>query len=60
MWSPRCKRGLLGEYIDIEQKIKYIHENPVKCMIVHNEIDYIFSSAKDYADGKGLVPISKY
>ena len=28
-------------------------------MVVFNETDYVFSSAIDYADGKGLVNISK-
>jgi REP element-mobilizing transposase RayT len=41
------------------QRINYIHQNPVRRMIVDNECDYIFSSAIDYADGKGLVNIIK-
>jgi putative transposase len=28
----------------------YIHQNPVKAKIVTNEVDYEFSSAKDYAN----------
>ena len=31
----------IGEYIDIEQKINYIHQNPVKAMIVEKDEDYI-------------------
>lgn len=38
-----------------EQKLNYIHDNPVKAMLVKNPEDYIFSSAIDYAEGKGLV-----
>ena len=41
------------------QRLNYIHENPVKQMIVQNSHEYLFSSAIDYADGKGLVNISK-
>jgi REP element-mobilizing transposase RayT len=40
-----------------EQKLEYIHNNPVKAMIVHKPEDYIFSSAADYADEKGLVEV---
>ncbi len=42
----------------IAQKLNYIHQNPVKQMIVSNPVDYLFSSAIDYADGKGFVNIS--
>ncbi len=42
----------------ITQKLNYIHQNPVKQMIVSNPVDYLFSSAIDYADGKGFVKIS--
>ncbi|MBG6130176.1 REP element-mobilizing transposase RayT [Aquimarina sp. EL_43] len=34
----------------IKQKIKYIHNNPVIDKIVLNPEDYIFSSARNYAD----------
>jgi hypothetical protein len=50
----------IGEYIDIEQKVNYIHENPVKAMIVKKSEDYIFSSAGDYANKIGYVNIIKY
>ena len=39
------------------QRLNYIHQNPVKQMIVENPEEYIFSSAIDYAEGKGLVNI---
>jgi len=34
----------------IKEKINYIHENPVKARIVSNAEDYIFSSARNYAE----------
>lgn len=43
----------------ILQRLNYIHQNPVRQMIVSNPEDYIFSSAIDYADGKGLVNITR-
>lgn len=43
----------------MEQKLEYIHYNPVRAGIVNNPEDYRYSSAIDYADGKGLIPIEK-
>ena len=43
-----------------EQKLNYIHNNPVKAEIVDNPEDYLYSSARDYAGEKGLLSITKY
>jgi putative transposase len=42
----------------MDQKLDYIHKNPVEEGIVQYEKDYLYSSAKDYSDEKGLVKIS--
>ena len=42
----------------MEQKLDYIHDNPVKAMIVHNAEDYVFSSAIDYTGNMGLVKLT--
>lgn len=39
----------------IDEKINYIHNNPVKRGLVSRAEDYMYSSAKDYAGEKGLV-----
>ena len=39
------------------QKIDYIHNNPVRAEIVSKPEDYLYSSAIDYANGKGLLEI---
>lgn len=41
----------------LSQKLEYIHNNPVKEMIVSEPHEYLFSSAVDYAGGKGLLPV---
>ena len=41
------------------QRLNYIHQNPVRQMIVENPHEYLFSSAVDYNDGVGLVKICK-
>ena len=43
--------------VDMDQKIQYIHENPVRAGWVNNEEHYIYSSAIDYCGGKGLVNV---
>ena len=39
------------------QKLNYIHQNPVVAELVNNPEDYRYSSAIDYAGGKGLLDI---
>jgi hypothetical protein len=41
----------------IDQKVNYIHQNPVLEGIIDNEEEYVYSSARDYVDKKGLVYI---
>ena len=40
--------------------INFVHENPVRCLIVDNPESYIYSSGRDYAGKKGLVNISLF
>ncbi|MEZ5009822.1 MAG: transposase [Chitinophagales bacterium] len=42
----------------IDQKVNYIHKNPVKAGFVLEDYHWKYSSAIDYAGGKGLVEIS--
>jgi len=41
----------------IEQKINYLHNNPVAANMVQNAEDYVYSSARDYCGSKGLIDI---
>ncbi len=47
-------------YLDdyFNQKLNYIHENPVKAELVNRAEDYRYSSAIDYAGGKGLLEVT--
>ncbi|MBD1394088.1 hypothetical protein [Mucilaginibacter glaciei] len=47
LWSPQV----------IQQKIDYIHHNPVEAGFVENDYEYLHSSAKDYFNIKGLVKV---
>jgi hypothetical protein len=47
-----------GTRIKIDERLGYVHENPVRNGLVSNAWDYIYSSAKDYqTNKKGLVNI---
>ena len=39
------------------EKMNYVHNNPVRTELVANSVDYLYSSARDYAEEKGLVNI---
>jgi len=54
-WQQHNQPIVLNNADIFEQKINYIHENPVKAGYVDNAIDYPYGSARDYADEKGLV-----
>ena len=57
VWQDGSHAVFLGNNRFIEQKLNYIHENPVRQEIVENPEDYLFSSAVDYAGRKGLVAL---
>ena len=46
----------LNDYFN--QKLNYIHENPVKAEIVNRAEDYRYSSAIDWSGGKGLLDVT--
>ena len=43
----------------IWQKVNYIHDNPVRNKLVENSWDYLYSSARNYADMEGVLEITK-
>ena len=43
--------------IDVMEKINYIHNNPVRAGWVEAPEHYLYSSAKDYGGGKGMVKV---
>jgi len=40
------------------QKMHYIHRNPVEAGFVEKEEDYLYSSAGEFYDKKGLIELS--
>lgn len=59
-WKDSNHAIYLGEHDTkmMDQKLNYIHANPIKAMIAHNAEDYVFSSAIDYTDESGLINIT--
>lgn len=59
VWTHENHAEILYTNKFIEQKLEYIHMNPVRNGIVNNPEDFRYSSAIDYAGGKGLISIEK-
>jgi putative transposase len=56
-WQQHNKPIELTTNAMLDQKSSYIHQNPVRAGIVGLAEDYLYSSADDYAGGKGLLKI---
>ena len=56
-WQQHNKPIELTNNKIIQQKLDYIHNNPVEEGIVHRPEDYVYSSAKDYCGEKGLLEL---
>jgi putative transposase len=56
-WQDGNHPELLYSSSIFYQKLKYIHNNPLKEMIVENPEDYFFSSARNYAGLSNLLPV---
>ena len=41
----------------IDQKLNYVHQNPVEAGLVFRAEDYVYSSARDYAGERGLLKV---
>ena len=41
----------------LHQKIDYLHHNPVRIGLVPRPEDWVYSSARNYAGGKGLIEL---
>lgn len=44
----------------VNQKMAYLHNNPVKSGFVSDPADWRYSSASDYLGGKGLIPVTLF
>jgi REP element-mobilizing transposase RayT len=52
-------KQIIGDSMMI-QKIEYIHNNPVKRGFVDFPEDWRYSSARNYFDSEGLIPVTLF
>jgi REP element-mobilizing transposase RayT len=57
LWRQDNHPILISDADMLAQKLAYIHNNPVEAGFVAHPEDYLYSSAIDYAGGKGLLPV---
>jgi hypothetical protein len=58
LWKQHNQPIVLNNAEIFEQKLNYIHNNPVEEEIVSNPEDYLYSSATDYAGKRGLICVT--
>lgn len=56
-WQQHNKPIELTDNKIMQQKLDYIHNNPVEEGIVFKPEEYVYSSAIDYCGGKGILNI---
>lgn len=58
VWTHENHAELIYSNKFIDQKINYIHDNPVRAGIVEKAEDYLYSSARDYVGLQGVLDIT--
>lgn len=56
-WQQHNQPVELSSTFLMEQKLNYLHQKPVDAGFVREPTDYVYSSAIDYAGGKGMVEV---
>ncbi len=59
IWTHENHAELIYSQKFIEQKLNYIHNNPVRSGIVTKQEDYLYSSARNYADIESVIDVIK-
>jgi REP element-mobilizing transposase RayT len=59
LWTHENHAVELSTNEMIDSRIEYIHQNPVKAGIVENDYDYLYSSARNFADLDYLIEIDE-
>jgi putative transposase len=60
VWQQDNRPVELSSNTMVAQRLNYLHQNPVEAGIVFEPEHYIYSSAIDYAGGKGLLKLAAY
>jgi REP element-mobilizing transposase RayT len=59
IWTHENHAEIIYSQKFIEQKLNYIHNNPVRAGIVEQPEDYLYSSARNYAELESVIEILK-
>lgn len=59
-WQPGNHPEEIRSLDFFRQKLNYIHNNPVRSGIVDKEEEYIYSSARDFYNKKGLLALTTF
>lgn len=57
LWQNGFNPKELSSNKVIDQKIEYIHKNPVEAGLVLKQDDYLYSSARNYSEKKGAIDV---
>lgn len=57
LWQQHSHPIELSYNSIVDQKVNYIHNNPVKAGFVEKPAEWLYSSARDYEGGKGLIDV---
>ena len=57
LWQQDNQPIELWDNYMIDNKLTYLHQNPVVAGVVKNAEDYVYSSAGDYTEQKGEIYI---
>ena len=57
IWTHENHGELIYSQKFIEQKLNYIHQNPVRSQIVAKAEDYLYSSARNYAEMESFIDV---
>jgi len=59
LWTHNNHAVELSSNDMIDSRLQYIHENPVRAGWVEKPEDYLYSSARNYADMEALIKLDK-
>jgi REP element-mobilizing transposase RayT len=57
LWTRENHAEIIYSNRFLNEKINYIHENPVRAGIVEKSEDYLYSSARNYAGMEGMLDV---
>jgi putative transposase len=57
LWQQETHAVALSDNYMIEQRLNYVHQNPVRAGLCYTAEDYVYSSAGQYSGGEAVLPV---